>query len=101
MAGWKNYDGQFGNNAARFKDVVKGVTIEAGLYDADGDFVQWHVKENGKIIVSADVRCSGRTMAGEEMAWDLAKRRAELVICLGTDRIKQLAKEKANVSVAT
>lgn len=94
MAGWKYYEGQFNNNAARYKETIGGVLVEARLYDMDGDAVSYTVVENGKTIVSSVVQAKGRTMAGELKAWDLAKRRAELVICLGADKIKQLAREK-------
>jgi len=103
MAGWKYYDGAFGNSAARFKDTVGGVLIEARLYDMDGDAVSYTVLENRKVVVQDVVRASGLTMAAETKAWNLAKRRAELVICFGAEKIKQLARERkaaANVPVS-
>jgi hypothetical protein len=102
MAGWKRIKGHFDYDASKFTETVGGVEIVAKLYDCDGDFVSWSVYENGKFVAGADVRADGKTIKSEEDAWNLAKRRAELVICYGIDGIRKLMeKQKAeNVPVS-
>ncbi len=94
MGKWIVYEGEFGNDAMRYKEVVGGVTIAARVYDCDGDFVEWAVSEDGKFVAGSSVSADGKTIRSEEQAWELAKKRAELVICYGIAGIRKLMEKE-------